>query len=227
MKTLVNRENLIFSPSPPGCVLCLPGLPGADSKTQDRSHHGNHGTITGATWTRLPSGLWCLSFDGTDDLVTVPHTSELDIATGSFTARCWVWGDSASPDTVYMMRKGSAKYWQLRTSLKHPLFILYDGANSPQAQDNNTDLDDEAWHQIIGVRDYGRKIYLYVDGVEAATANDIAGSIADTGDLVIGNLTTSWYKGKIALQLLTQGAWTALDVQNCFNHEKHLFGVWQ
>lgn len=226
MKTMLDIDKLVFSPPDLGCSLYLTGLPGGGSKIHDRSPYGNHGTVTGATWKRLPSGLWCLSFDGTDDLVTVPHTSELDIATGSFTFKCWVWGDSASADTVYMMRKGGAKYWQLRTSLKHPLFILYDGANSPQAQDNNTDLDDETWHQIVGVRDYGQKLHLYVGGVEAATTNDTAGSIADTGDLVIGNLTSSWCKGKIALQLVTHGAWTALDAQNSFNREKHLFGVW-
>lgn len=36
----------------------------------DRSRYNNHGTITGATWTRLPSGLWGLSFDADDYVVT-------------------------------------------------------------------------------------------------------------------------------------------------------------
>ena len=58
-------------PTPPiGCVLDLAGLPEVGNKIYDRSPYGNHGAITGATWKRLPSGLWVLDFDGTDDVIT-------------------------------------------------------------------------------------------------------------------------------------------------------------
>jgi len=33
----------------------------------DKSPYGSYGTISGATWVRLPNGLWVLDFDGTDD----------------------------------------------------------------------------------------------------------------------------------------------------------------
>lgn len=35
----------------------------------DRSRYNNHGTITGATWEQLPSGVWAMNFDGSDDYV--------------------------------------------------------------------------------------------------------------------------------------------------------------
>jgi len=66
METLLYSrvDALMFSPPELGCVLYLSGLPNSGSKIHDRSPYGNHGAITGATWQRLPSGLWCLSFDG-------------------------------------------------------------------------------------------------------------------------------------------------------------------
>src|SRR3990167_10553439 len=48
----------------------------------DRSRYQNHGTITGATWKRLPSGVWVMSFDGTDDNILLPTVSALDPTTG-------------------------------------------------------------------------------------------------------------------------------------------------
>lgn len=62
---------------PAGAVLWLPGQDDAYSTTiRDRSGNNNHGTITGATWSRLPSGLWVLSFDG-DDYIAPPRITGL------------------------------------------------------------------------------------------------------------------------------------------------------
>ena len=71
MKTLLDRDidELIFDPPELGSVLYLTGLPCGGSKIYDRSPYGNHGTITGATWKRLPSGLWYLDLDALDDYV--------------------------------------------------------------------------------------------------------------------------------------------------------------
>jgi len=50
-----------------GLVLYLPFMEGTGSSVHDLSKYHNNGTITGATWTQLPSGIWVLSFDGVDD----------------------------------------------------------------------------------------------------------------------------------------------------------------
>ena len=51
---------------PNNSVYYCPGLEGGGTTLWDYSNNGNHGTITGATWVRLPSGLWSLGFV-TDD----------------------------------------------------------------------------------------------------------------------------------------------------------------
>ncbi len=77
------------SAPPVGCVLHLSGLPGGGNKIYDRSPYGNIGTITGAVWKRLPSGLWYLDYDGSDDKVVIANESNFDF-TDTITIIMWV-----------------------------------------------------------------------------------------------------------------------------------------
>jgi hypothetical protein len=72
------------------CVLYLEGQQDPQSATiRDLSGKANHGTITGATWVRLPSGLWVNNFDGTDDIITVTNSVSNNII-GDITLMAWV-----------------------------------------------------------------------------------------------------------------------------------------
>ena len=90
-----SAQAIDLSTPPIGCVLDLPGLPGGGNKIYDRSPYGNIGTIIGATWLRTPSGLWVLSFDGSDDYVDCGSGSSLDI-TGGITVEVWAKCDGAT-----------------------------------------------------------------------------------------------------------------------------------
>ena len=46
---------------------------GSGTVLHDTSGNGNHGTINGATWTKLSNGKWSLSLDGSDDYVSMPN----------------------------------------------------------------------------------------------------------------------------------------------------------
>ena len=54
----------------------------------DATVFNNDGVITGATWTAGYSGS-ALSFNGSSDFVTVPHSPSLDI-TGPFSVQAWI-----------------------------------------------------------------------------------------------------------------------------------------
>lgn len=62
--------------------------PSSLSKIYDRSPFSNHGTITGATWKRLPSGLWLLNFDG-DDSIDCGDPVALRLA-NDFSVEMWI-----------------------------------------------------------------------------------------------------------------------------------------
>jgi hypothetical protein len=79
---------------------------------------GNNGTITGATWSRLPSGLWVLNMDGSDDIVTAPLV--LDGVTPWYVG-CWFAPLSITPNdglwsvdpnyTIYLNVNKLDLYW--------------------------------------------------------------------------------------------------------------------
>ncbi|MEM3942803.1 MAG: LamG domain-containing protein [Thermofilaceae archaeon] len=61
-----------------GLVLYLWMNEGAGDRVYDLSGNGNHGTIYGATWTRLASGKNALYFDGVDDYVDCGNAPSLN-----------------------------------------------------------------------------------------------------------------------------------------------------
>ncbi len=96
-----------LSTPPIGCVLDLPGLPGAGNKIYDRSPYGNHGTITGAVWKRLPSGLWVLNFDGSDDRVDCGDDPSLSPGLGDWSISVWI---KATVDDNYKVIAGGGAW---------------------------------------------------------------------------------------------------------------------
>ena len=78
------RPDSLFYPhsKPPlGCVLDLKGRPFSGGTILDNSPYGNHGAITGATWERLPSGLWWNKLDDTDDVIDCGTSASLAFTT--------------------------------------------------------------------------------------------------------------------------------------------------
>jgi len=169
MKTLLSQNNLVFNPPILGCVLFLSGLPGSSSKIYDRSPYGNHGTITGATWKRLPSGLWYLDYDGTDDYVNCGDDTSLlaDI----LTIETWyqyhagnnfiltLWNNIASDNPVVAIRYNAA----------NP--ILYFSTGNYRYYTASADMYDGNWHHFVavitgwGTNDIDNN-KMYVDGKE-------------------------------------------------------------
>mgnify|MGYP001607217364 CR=1 FL=1 len=74
----------------PQCVLSLPGYPGFGRQSKDLSRFANHGTISGATWVRQPTGIQVLSFDGTDDRVDFGTPATLRPTNTAFSFEFWL-----------------------------------------------------------------------------------------------------------------------------------------
>lgn len=213
-----------LSTPPIGCVLDLPGLPGVGNKIYDRSPYGNIGTITGAAWIRLPSGLWVLSFDGSDDYVIIPDASSLDL-TGNLTIRCWLKRGTIG---AYMRiaDKGTGNYAFGFINTNYFLFTIAGVIDIPSTGLVLTDTT--AYHQIAVVRtgEAGNWDYIfYLDGAEDSTVNDANNLTANDEDLRIGvckNLANA-FNGFIALPRICNRALSALEIQKYYQQEKHLF----
>jgi len=233
MKTLLDREDLVFNPPELGCVLYLPGLPGGGSKIYDRSPYGTPGSITGAAWKRLPSGLWCLNFDGTDDKVTVT-SGGLDGITDSFTVKVWFKKD-ANKGIGAIFIKNSYTFSIVTEAIggvgtTAHIRCYVGGTNYEDFVVRPLSIVNPTVWLCFGLTYDGTTARVYKNG-QAHTANTSAGkSAAATGAMYIGRFEPGGgyeFPGDIAiLQIIRGTVWTELDFQNSFNREKHLFGVW-
>jgi len=232
MKTLLSQNSLVFNPPMLGCVILLSGLPGSGSKIYDRSPYGNIGTITGATWKRLPSGLWCLDFDGTDDFVEIAYNEGLNVD-GHFTVKTWFNAEVFTQNNFYpalvsrMLGNSGFTLEKTNNALTFSLW-LGDGVDI-QGSATTTSIQTDTWYQIVAV--YDGQIKMYLNGIVEGTPATQDPPAQYTGVTKIGlhsSLTAAqrYWNGLIACPAIIRRAWSALEVQNNFNREKHLFGVW-
>jgi hypothetical protein len=232
MRTLLDRENLIFKPPPMGCVMSLTGLPGGSNKIYDRSPYGNNGTITGATWVRLASGLWCLSFDGSDDGVNCGQAASLNI-TEQLTYELWLrpgttWQSNGDYAIMWKGEKVFVTYgWPTATGINVLLADL-----STYVQSQGLSLVAGTWyHLVITLKSGTDDHHIFLNGRDVANetaTKTIADSSADS--LRIGEKYDGWgfscWDGQIARPRVYRQALTAMGTRHHFHREKRLFGVW-
>ncbi len=230
MKTVLDRGDFALNPPELGCVLSLSGPPGGGNKIYDRSPYGNIGTITGATWSRLPGGLWCLSFDGGDDYITVTYASSLDCLLG-FTLECWFKPGELDRAQGLLNRAWRNPYSLYLDNAANKLksgITLADDTNGYLTA--NTPLAIDVWHHCAvtwNTSDGVRTIYLNgeADGTDTIGAGQLLKVFSD--NLLLGSIGGATdVKGLLALGRVYNRALSALEIQNHFNREKYLFGVW-
>jgi hypothetical protein len=236
MKSLNSSDSIgVFHPPELGCVLFLPGLPGGGIKVYDRSPYGNIGTVTGAVWKVTPGGVPCLHFDGLDDVVNCGKGASLnDIL--QYTYKAWIyatgWGES---NLGRVFDKGQVvplyfannlgQVWSLRN-----FTVQYGRWRTPSGS-----VLLNKWEHLVVIYDCSSPSNdpkIYVNGISQAitevnTPSGVASSDS-ASDLRIGNSsdTSATFEGDIALAEVHCRIWSALDVQNSFNREKRIFGVW-
>lgn len=154
------------------CVLDLaPPLynPGSASKIYDRSGKRNHGTINGATWVRLSSGLWVNNLDGDDFIDPGNDTSILGATTGTFII--WAWSAAAKTATENIICLGDTdgnEFVGMSNKVGDILSFGVRIAGTTQ-WDLVTDaaIGSDAWLLLGGVQN-GTEPILYVNGAAPA-----------------------------------------------------------
>lgn len=161
---------------------------GTGTSTTD-SVGGLTGTLNGGvTWqpqtcARLIAGRqtqdWAVSFDGTDDVVTIPHSAALDI-TGACTFALWLKPSAASEDGYVLAKTSTATdgfhvYWEGSADR-----ISFGGVNS------STVFVDTGWIHVCVTVTSGGAISFYRNGSPAGTGSASAPS-SNATDVTIGN----------------------------------------
>ncbi len=230
MKTALDKDDLVFSPPELGCVLSLSELPGGDSKIYDRSPCGSVGTMVGATWVRLPSGLWCLSFDGNDDYVDCGDKASLKIA-GDLTLEVWANPQAIGTNpTIISNQDGGTSGYTLAVTTGRKIALRHNGLDTP-AMTTDELVETGRWYHLVGMYSGSEgKLKIFINGKLSKQVNTSGTPAAATYSLKIGRYGASgaeYFDGYIALARVYNQALSALQIQNHFYREKHIFGVWK
>lgn len=225
----------LFQPPELGCVLYLPGIPGGSSKVYDRSPYSNHGTITGATWKRLPYGLWYLSFDGIDDYVNCGAGGSLKI-TDNLMLEFWIKPTNGNYQNILgrWNASGNERSYNVHFDSGNDGSLQYAASTDGTAYQTLTaiaNLTDGTWYHVV-ITQSGTTARIYINGVLDNEKLDMnAGINAGTSDFYLGKVYSGFgdarFNGNIALLRIYNRVLSLLEMQNHFAQEKHLFGEWQ
>lgn len=169
-------------PPDPDPVLSLSFGEGTGSTTADDSGNANDATISGASWTNDGRSGSALSFDGTDDIVTVADDDSLDLDYEG-TIEAWVKPDDLNSWATALMKEKSGGI----------SYVLYAGDGDGPTLNScvgdscayGPELTDGEWQHIATTFD-NDSIKLYVNGDLAAVTPQTEHVAASSGPLSIG-----------------------------------------
>ena len=206
---------------------------------KDRSGNDYHGDFVGGAATRAshyrrgqvikPASNAYLDFDGTDDYVTIPHSSAIMLAR---TWSCWFYLDSIPGNSTYdsIFQKDANWNTHSGTMLSMIYGNLRFGWGTNWAADCSVSLSTITtgkWYHFTGTSTGDTTsggVKMYLDGVlkDTGTANGVP---TDTNALHIGSGNGGPINGRIAKFTLYSTELTAAQVKANFNAQRGRFGV--
>ena len=193
----------------------------------DKSKYGNHGTITGAVWKQLPSGLPYLDYI-IDDRVSLGTDASLT-PTGALTYICWVnpeFVNNNSQFSVMCAFDGGAYYARIGiNSIGQVSSIIYKDQTT-FSERYLSGMVASKW-QFIGFRFTGSKHQLIRDdtlSTEWSWANALQ-DINPTTYLGLENVNIRYFTGGIALPRIFNVGVDSTYLLETYRRERHLFGV--
>jgi hypothetical protein len=226
------------------CVLDLASPKFEPNKTYifDKSGKNNHGTITGATWVREKSGVPVLSFDGTDDKITLSDGvgSALNFTTQNFTIQTWINltnlpTDDASSNVVIVKGEYNVSGYSLTSPYSDGVH-LYTRLITSQLGATQTIYSNDMTGKISANKSYlftfvriGNTAEVYINdtalGIVAGAGTLI--NPATTNDATILGIWGASYPmdGKMGLIKIFNRELSASQIAGIYQSERHLFGV--
>jgi hypothetical protein len=204
----------------PGAVLALAFNEGAGTTTADASGSGNNGALAGPSWTTAGKYGGALTFDGSNDYVTVADANSLDLVSG-MTLEAWVRPTASGSWRTLLMKERSGQ-------LAYAIYANTD-TNRPSGEIGRVStfnvevrgaaqLALNAWTHVAVTYDR-QALRLYVNGTVAATTTGSGDIITSTLPLRIGgNLVWGeYFTGTIDEVRVYPRALTAAEIQEDMN----------
>ena len=208
------------TPPPTGLVAGYAFDEAAGATTADASGNGNVGTVSGAAWSTQGRNGGALSFDGTNDLVSIADAATLDLTTG-MTLEAWVFPTSlGSAWRTTIFKHGSADlvyglYANRNTGVPNAQVFV---GGSARVVNGSGGLAPSTWSHLAATYD-GAAIRIYVNGVETGVVGRTGAIATSTGALSIGGNTiwAEWFVGRIDDVRVYNRALTPAQIQADMN----------
>lgn len=214
-------------------VLYYSGLQGRGATLYDRSRYANHGTIVGATWQRLPSGLYALRYNGTSHYTTVVDSVSLRLL-GDMTFVCWLnWSNWADTNYETFLEKGNHDanginyiFGRLNSGSGRALKFTYsDGSFRDVAESSGWTATNGVWnclaivvHKATSTVDFYRSGALLSSVIDANALNYPTNS--ENLCISRNNISIEFFPGTMGELLLISRALTAAEVLRIYNSNK-------
>jgi Polysaccharide lyase family 8, super-sandwich domain/Concanavalin A-like lectin/glucanases superfamily/Polysaccharide lyase family 8, C-terminal beta-sandwich domain/Bacterial Ig domain len=141
--------------------------------------------INASTWSASGKIHGSLNFNGTNQSVSIPHSSNLAIGSNRLVVSAWI-KTTASDGTIVSKAAPTSDHLALRVVGGKARFEFSFGAIVGVT--GAKEVSDGTWHHIVGVRTASRSVALFVDGVADGTFSPSTspGAIDETSPLLIG-----------------------------------------
>lgn len=180
-------------------------------------------TPSGAFWT--PEGF---SFDGTDDIITIPDHAALQFGTGDFTVIIWMKKvGAAGTERLFNKSAPGVPRWEIvvHNGVGSPIDFVIEDAGNDKADVTGTTATNDGWHMVSMScdRDSATGFVAYVDDSAEGAAQDptaVGDLSAAAVDVSIGAYPdlTGDYEGLIGEAWLYKGkAYSAVEIARHFN----------
>ncbi len=173
---------------PTGLVAAYAFNETSGTTASDASGNGRTGTVNGATWSASGRYGGALSFDGSNDLVTVADANALDLTTG-MTLSAWLRPTTLSGWRTALLKEApSGLSYALYAHDNSPQPAAYVNVGSDRSAAGTGALALNTWSHLASTYD-GTTLRLYVNGVLVGSQAMTGAIAASTGALHIGGNT--------------------------------------
>jgi Concanavalin A-like lectin/glucanases superfamily len=181
----------------------------AGDETGNAPGQYRNGVTLGAVGALFADTNKAAHFDGSNDLVGMsdPASGVLDIGTNDAVVEAWVKGSAENDRAIVSKRVfgTSQPYWELVVTddqgrKGQARMTVYNGSVTRTAYGPAIRIDRNGWHHVVVLLDRDTGITIYVDGVSQFTSGALTGSLANSGELILGkstNFFAPYYKGDL------------------------------